>query len=550
MTKFPILTVNDLHVTIKARSGTVRAVAGISFSITAGETLALVGESGSGKSMTAMSLIGLVPVGTEIETAGRATFLGRELLTMSEKELSAVRGREVGVVFQDPSASLNPLMTVASQILEALPKQVRRSGKGRQRLAELLAEVELGSVPGIARRYPHELSGGQQQRVAIAIALAGNPSLLIADEPTTALDMTVQAQILQLLKHLQESRGMAMLLITHDLGIVANYAQDVLVLRKGEMVEEGSVNDVLAAPRQDYTRMLLDSRPHLHAAANQPATAKAASLLSVGDLVVSYPGMGLLGRPIVAVDGVSFEVPKGTALGIVGESGSGKSTVAKSIVGLSEIRSGAVHFDGKLVADPTQMAPALRARIQYIFQDSYGALNPRMSVEQAVGEPFAITGMPRPQRRAAVLTLLEEVGLSAIHLSRLPRELSGGQRQRVNIARALALSPQLLICDEIASALDVSVQAQVIRLLKELQRKRSLTLVFISHDLAVVAQICDRVIVMQSGKVVEAGPVRTVFDAPAHPYTRRLLDAAAALESTPERPPLTNRAPGVSELIA
>ncbi|HEY4200188.1 MAG TPA: ABC transporter ATP-binding protein [Devosiaceae bacterium] len=530
MTQAPLLAVSDLRVAISTRTGAVKAVDGISFSIAPGRTLALVGESGSGKSMTAMSLLGLTPPGTVVETSGSARFDGQDLLGLPEAELRRIRGRRIAVVFQDPSAALDPLMNVFNQIREALPAELAGGVEARHRVRELLAEVGLAAVPHIEKRYPHELSGGQQQRVAIAAALAGSPSLLIADEPTTALDMTVQAQILQLLTNLQQARGMAMLLITHDLGIVATHADDVLVLRKGAMVEAGPVAEVIGNPKDAYTRMLLDSRPSVHGAPSAGQTSSP-NVLAVAALKVTYPGRNVFSPRIVAVDGVSLTLPRGSSLGIVGESGSGKSTVAKAIVGLTRIDSGSVLLNGKPLANPEHMPASLRARVQYIFQDSYGALNPRMTVERAIGEPFAIAGMPRPRRRDGVLALLEEVGLSEIHLGRYPRELSGGQRQRVNIARALALSPELLICDEIVSALDVSIQAQVLKLLKQLQQSRGLTLLFISHDLAVIAQLCDHVLVMKSGEVVETGSVPSVFDRPSHPYTKGLLQAAAALDT-------------------
>jgi ABC-type glutathione transport system ATPase component len=535
MTQAPLLAVSDLRVTITANAGTARVVDGVSFSIAEGRTLALVGESGSGKSMTAMSLLGLTPAGVQVETSGTAMFGGRDLLTLSEAELRQVRGRQIAVVFQDPAAALDPLMSVFKQIRESLPTGQRGDG-ARRRVRELLVEVGLDSVPHVERRYPHELSGGQQQRVAIASALAGNPTLLIADEPTTALDMTVQAQILELLSSLRKARRMAMLLITHDLGVVATHADDVVVLRKGVTVEAGPTAAIIAKPRDAYTQMLLDSRPRLDAVANSGGSEQAAPLLSVEALTVSYPGHNAFARRVTAVDGVSLTLPRGSALGIVGESGSGKSTIAKAIVGLTPIESGSVSFDGKRLVNPGSMPAAMRARLQYIFQDSYGALNPRMTVEKAIGEPFAIAGIPRRQRRDAIVALLNEVGLSDTLLGRLPRELSGGQRQRVNIARALALSPEVLICDEIVSALDVSIQAQVIKLLKQLQRSRSLSLLFISHDLGVIAEICDRVMVMRAGKVLEEGPVRTVFDTPAQPYTRGLLAAAEALEGASSQP--------------
>lgn len=541
MTHAPILWVNNLSVTILARSETVRAVENATFAVRPGQTLALVGESGSGKTMTAMSLVGLAPAGTEVQTSGTAKFMGRDLLTLSEEDMRQVRGRQIGVVFQEPSASLNPLMTVGSQILEALGHgHSRRSA--RDRVEALLDEVGLSGISGIFRRYPHELSGGQQQRIAIAIALASDPKLIIADEPTTALDMTVQAQILDLLQRVSESRQMAMLLITHDLGIVADMADDVLVMRKGQVVEQGPTMKVLSRPGTDYTRELLASRPRidLRPSTTDPEPAAGGTgdgqqarqpILSVRELTVAYSGRGLLSRPVTAVDRVSFDVPHQGTVGLVGESGSGKSTIAKAIVGLVRMSSGSILFDGAPLSDPTRMTRAQRARLQYIFQDSYGALNPRLTVEQAIGEAFAVLGHPRRDRRGKVLSLLDEVGLSAGHLERYPSELSGGQRQRVTIARALALSPEVLICDEIVSALDVSVQAQVLKLLRTIQAERDLSMIFISHDLAVVSEICNRVIVLQAGRIVEEGAVDDIFDRPVHPYTNKLLAAGRELEA-------------------
>jgi len=535
MTQAPILWVNNLSVTILARSETVKAVENATFAVKPGHTLALVGESGSGKTMTAMSLVGLAPAGTQVRTSGTAKFMGRDLLALSEKELRGVRGRQIGIIFQDPSASLNPLMTVGSQILEALgPGFSRRSG--RERVEMLLEEVGLAGIAGIFRRYPHELSGGQQQRVAIAMALAGDPKLVIADEPTTALDMTVQAQILDLLHRVGESRQMAMLLITHDLGIVADMADDVLVMRKGQPVEQGPTAEVLSRPQADYTRDLLACRPRIdldrpRSAEPEQATPARQSILSVRELTVTYSGRGVFAPAFTAVDQVSFDVPRRGTIGLVGESGSGKSTIAKALVGLVRISSGSILFDGSPLPDPARMTRTQRAKLQYIFQDSYGALNPRLTVEQAIGEAYAISGDPRRDRRGKVLALLDEVGLSANHLERYPSELSGGQRQRVTIARALALSPKVLICDEIVSALDVSVQAQVLSLLKKIQAERDLSIIFISHDLAVVSEICESVIVLNAGRIVEQGAVDDIFRHPSQPYTQGLLMAGRELEA-------------------
>lgn len=539
MTQSPLLTVENLSIDLRTHQGTNRVVNGLSFDIPSGRTLALVGESGSGKTMTAMSLIGLTPIGAALEVTGRAVYRRQNLFALDDAAMRAFRGAEIAAIFQDPSAALNPLMSIGAQITEAVAHHVHKAGNASRRVKELLNEVGLGKVPSATQRYPHELSGGQQQRAAIAIALAGDPSLLIADEPTTALDMTVQAQILDLLKHLQQQRGMALLLITHDLGVVANYADKVLVMRAGETIEYGDTETILNAPVSDYTKNLIESRPRVHDYIDRERSAvksdSSSLALSVSDLVVTYPGHTPFDAPIRAVDGVSFDVPQGTSLGIVGESGSGKSTIAKTVIGLTRMATGRVALTGRNIADPRAMSATDRRAVQYIFQDSYGALNPRLTVENAIAEPLVISGVPRKLRKARVIALLEEVGLSEIHLNRLPRELSGGQRQRVNIARALALEPQILICDEIVSALDVSVQAQVLDLLKSLQKRRELTLIFISHDLAVIAEICDRVAIMLNGRIVEIGPVDRVFASPAQAYTRQLLVAAEALEGQPRQ---------------
>lgn len=525
----PLLSVHDLRVTIVTRGKTVRAVDGVSFSLDRGQTLALVGESGSGKSMTAMSLVGLAPVGISLTTSGKASFEGAELLSVAEAELQRLRGRRIGVIFQDPAAALDPLMTVGDQLREAVPRMI---GGWRARVANLLAEVGLDTLPHVERRYPHELSGGQQQRIAIAMALAADPVLLIADEPTTALDMSVQGQILDLLDRLQRARGMAMLLITHDLGIVARHASEVLVLRHGQVVEGGPTRQVLERPQHAYTRALIDSRPRLGEGSPRQVPRQQGDLLKVEHLSVSYPGAHFFSPRQTAVETVDLYVKPGEALGIVGESGSGKSTLAKALVGLVRTDAGTFSFRDAAL-EPMHLGPAQRARIQYIFQDSYGALNPRMTVEQALAEPLVIAAVPGRERRGRTVKLMQEVGLAEELLTRFPRELSGGQRQRVNIARALALSPDLLICDEIVSALDVSVQAQVLALLRELQRTRGLSLIFISHDLAVVCSLCHRVLVMRHGQVVEQGTTQDLLRAPISSYSHLLLEAARALEFDP-----------------
>ncbi|MEO9298944.1 ABC transporter ATP-binding protein [Devosia alba] len=523
----PLLSVTDLHVTLDTRNGPVEVIRGLSFSIGKGETLGFVGESGSGKSITAMSLVGLAPPGTSLRISGKAVFDGADLLALGQREMRAFRGKRIGVVFQDPAAALNPLMNAGDHIREALPSGLSRADAYR-RVGELLAEVGLADVPNVRRRYAHELSGGQQQRVVIASALAGDPDLLIADEPTTALDMSVQAQILELLHSLQQARGMAMLLITHDLGVVSKYSRRVVVLQRGTAMEAGPTASVLGAPRHDYTRMLLQSRPRLVATAAASSEQTRDDILSVSDLSVSYPGQGPLSPRIQALDAVDFALRRGDALAIVGESGSGKSTLGKVLVGLVGPDRGRIRFQGRELR-PARMTTADRQAIQYIFQDSYGALNPRLNVEQALTEPLAIYGKPRRTWRDEAVRLLEEVDLGSHHLTRYPGELSGGQRQRVNIARALAVSPELLICDEIVSALDVTVQAQVLDLLSRLRLTRRLSLIFISHDLAVVGALCNRTLVMRNARVIEEAPTCDILTAPLNLYTRSLVNAAQEL---------------------
>ena len=526
-----LLRVESLRVVIHAQTGLVEAVTDLSFTVESGETLALVGETGSGKSMSILALTGLIPVGVAATITGRAMFEGRDLLCTSETQLRAMRGRRIGMVFQDPAQALNPLMTVGRQIAEA----VAAAGGPKGLEIQLLDEVELGAVPGISRRYPHQLSGGQQQRVMIAIALAGDPSLLIADEPTTALDVAVEARILDLLARLKARRSMAMIIVSHDLGVVKRIADRMIVLRNGRAVEVGDTTAVLTTPKTAYTRALMACRPTLEDSVARLPTLGVPSppiiekraiqssrvLLGIHDLQVSYPGVGTLAKPVMAVKGVSFEIREGEALGILGESGSGKSSIARSIVGLVRPSSGEIRFDGAVLADTGRLDRSLRRRIQYIFQDPFGALNPRLTVAQLVREPMLIHDVPANE--TTIIGLLEEVGLNSGHLSRLPRELSGGQRQRVTIARALALEPELLICDEIVSALDVSVQAQVLNLLKDIQARRSLTLMFISHDIPVVRHMCDRIAVMQDGLLIEIGARDCIIQQPSTAYTREMI---------------------------
>ena len=521
------------HLTLRFRGADTPAVDDLSLSLMAGETLAIVGESGSGKTMTALSVARLGPEDALEHASGTLRLNDLDILQADDAALRKLRRNRIGMVFQDPTASLNPLMTVGAQVREALA-----DGAG---LDALLAEVGLGDVPGIAGRYPHELSGGQQQRIGIAMALAGNPDLLIADEPTTALDVTVQAQILDLFAKLKAQRGMAMLFISHDFGVVARLADRILVMRHGQLVETGPASQILRMPSADYTRALLACRPSLAAPPDRlptltetPPEAQRAklgdTLLEVAGLSVIYPPRDLLGSAFTAVRDISFDLRAGEALGIVGESGSGKSSLAKAIVGLAPQSGGLIHYQGQRWTPPA-LSKEQRRKVQYIFQDNYGSLNPRHTVRDLIREGLDLHAIGSgPSRDATVSHLLAEVGLAPALADRVPRELSGGQRQRVAIARALALEPEVLMCDEIVSALDVSVQAQVLNLLKDLMARRGLAIVFISHDLAVIRFVADRVIVMHHGEIVESGPARDVVEAPQSAYTANLAQAARAIE--------------------
>ena len=526
-----LVEVHRLH--LRFRGAAAHAVRDVSLSIGAGETVALVGESGSGKTMTAMTVARLAPEDGLETFDGEVHVDGTDVLEATPETLRHLRRGKIGVVFQDPTASLNPIMTVGRQIREALLDPAR--------LSPLLAEVGLADIPNVAQRFPHELSGGQQQRVAIAMALAADPAVLIADEPTTALDVTVQAQILALFAELKANRGMALLFISHDFGVVAQLADRILVMRHGEIVEEGPAHALLAHPSQTYTKGLLACRPTLARAPARLATLDGtpdplprpdlgAQLLTAHGLKITYPPRGVFGSDFTAAQRVDLELRRGEALGLVGESGSGKSSVAKALVGLAPISAGQVTLDGAPFV-PEEMPAAARKRLQYIFQDNYGSLNPRHSVARLVREGLDLHDIgQRSDRRTAVIALLNEVGLGPEFLDRVPRELSGGQRQRVAIARALALEPDLLICDEIVSALDVSVQAQILNLLKDLMAQRGLAVLFISHDLAVVRFLADRIIVMHRGQLVETAIADALINAPKADHTKDLIAASRAID--------------------
>jgi peptide/nickel transport system ATP-binding protein len=528
-----LLSVNDLRVGFATEGGPVQAVDGVSFDLAAGEVLAIVGESGSGKSVTAQTLIGLTR-SPNARISGSARFDGRELIEASEAELRDVRGAEIAMIFQDPMTSLNPVYRVGAQIVEAIRAHRAELGKAeaKQRAVELLGSV---GIPDPERRvddYPHEFSGGMRQRAMIAMALALEPRVLIADEPTTALDVTVQAQILRLLERLNAEHGLATILITHDLGVVAEVADRVLVMHEGKIVERGGVDRIFHSPEDPYTRKLLgavlriDQAPALRAARGEPP------LLEVTDLVKHFPiRRGLLFDREVdsvrAVDGVSFTVARGETLGLVGESGSGKSTLSRAALQLLRPSSGSVRFEGQEIAglSARQMRP-LRPLMQMVFQDPYASLNPRKRVGEIVGDPLRRQGQASGKAlRTRVLELLEQVGLLPEHYQRYPHEFSGGQRQRIGIARALALRPKLIVADEPVSALDVSIRAQILDLLAGLQEELGLTYVFVAHDIGVVRHVSDRIAVMHDGKIVEQGPADQVCERPSDPYTKTLLAA-------------------------
>ncbi len=531
----PLLAVRDLSVTFTQGGRTTRAVDGVSFTLERGRTLALVGESGSGKSVTAMAIARLLGAsGAEIP-GGEILFKGQDLLGATENAMRAIRGEAITMVFQEPMTSLNPLHTIERQIGEILALHgMRGSAKLRHRVVELLEEVGIPDPAARLGAYPHQLSGGQRQRVMIAMALANRPDLLIADEPTTALDVTVQAQILRLLKDLQGKLGMAMLFITHDLGIVRRIADDVAVMQRGRIVEAGPVAEIFARPQHEYTRMLLAAEPK-----GVPPTVdqSAKTIITVDDLKVWFPiKRGFLRRTVghvKAVDGVSVSIREGETVGVVGESGSGKTTLGLAILRL--IRSeGPIAYLGRRIDgfDTAAMRP-LRRDLQVVFQDPYGSLSPRMSVADIVEEGLTVQRrLPYAERREIVARALADTGLDPAAMDRYPHEFSGGQRQRIAIARAIALEPKFVVLDEPTSALDMSVQAQIVDLLRDLQERRGLAYLFISHDLKVVRALAAQIIVMRQGVVVEAGPAVDIFRAPKSEYTRALFDAAFKIEAS------------------
>ncbi len=531
----PLLHVQNLSTRFEMPGGPVDAVKGATFDIDRGKTLALVGESGSGKSVTALSILQLLPYPLARHPGGSVRFKGRELIGATQDVLQDVRGDEISMIFQEPMTSLNPLHTVEKQINETLilHKGLSRDA-ARTRTLELL---ELVGIPDAIKRfsaYPHELSGGQRQRVMIAMALANEPDLLIADEPTTALDVTIQAQILKLLKELQAKMGMALLLITHDLAIVRKMADHVCVMTGGEIVEQGPVEDIFERPRHPYTQMLLAAEPK-----GDPIKAPpdAPVVMAGDDLKVYFPiKKGFLKRTVDyvrAVDGISLEVREGHTLGVVGESGSGKTTLGLALLRLISSQGG-IRFKGDAIQGwrSKEMRP-LRREMQVVFQDPFGSLSPRLSVGQIVEEGLKVHGLggTADEREALIVDALSEVGLDPDSRHRYPHEFSGGQRQRIAIARAMVLKPRFLVLDEPTSALDMSVQAQIVDLLRELQDRNSLAYLFISHDLKVVRTLADEVLVMRDGQVVEHGPAEQIFEAPREAYTPALMKAAFELEA-------------------
>jgi microcin C transport system ATP-binding protein len=535
VTQTSLLEVRDLSITFRQGGADHLAVDRVSFSLEKGRTLALVGESGSGKSVTALSIVRLLGATSASYPSGEVLFNGVDLLRAQEPELRKVRGNQITMVFQEPMSSLNPLHSILQQISEILELHgLRGAQKLRERVIELLDEVGIPDPASRLNAYPHQLSGGQRQRVMIAMALANRPALLIADEPTTALDVTVQAQILKLLKDLQSRMGMAMLFITHDLGIVRKIADDVCVMQKGRIVEAGPVEDVFSNPQHAYTKMLLAAEPKGQAPRSDHG---APSIMSADDVRVWFPiKRGFFRRTIghiKAVDGVSINVREGQTLGVVGESGSGKTTLGLALLRL--IRSqGPIVFMGQQIEglDSNAMRP-LRRNMQIVFQDPFGSLSPRMSIAEIIAEGLEVQKplLRYDERREIVAQALIDTGLDPAAMDRYPHEFSGGQRQRIAIARAIALEPKFIVLDEPTSALDMSVQAQIVDLLRDLQQKKKLAYMFISHDLKVVRALASDIIVMRQGRVVEQGVAADVFAAPRNEYTRALFAAAFNIEA-------------------
>jgi microcin C transport system ATP-binding protein len=531
----PLLEVRDLSVAFRQGGKDLLAVDRVSFSVRKGETLAIVGESGSGKSVSALSILKLLPYPTAHHPSGSIRFKGRDLLTASEDELRKVRGDDITMVFQEPMTSLNPLHTVERQIGEILQLHRGMSAtQARTRTLELLDLVGIRDAEQRLGAFPHQLSGGQRQRVMIAMSLANEPDLLIADEPTTALDVTVQAQILKLMAELKNRLGMAMLFITHDLGIVRKVADRVCVMLEGRIVEEGLVAAIFANPKHPYTKRLLAAEPKGRA---NPVTSGAPIVVEAGPVKVWFPIKRGFFRRVVghvkAVDGVSIRVREGETVGIVGESGSGKTTLGLAILRLISSEGPIVFLGKRLDGMPARALRPMRKNLQVVFQDPYGSLSPRMSIAEIIAEGLLVQekSLSYRERRDVVARAMQDVGLDPNTMDRYPHEFSGGQRQRVAIARAMALEPHFVVLDEPTSALDMSVQAQIVELLRDLQKRRRLAYMFISHDLKVVRALANHVLVMRDGKVVEEGPAERLFAQPRTDYTRALFEAAFHLET-------------------
>jgi len=538
----PVLDIQNLSIRLPAGGDRALAVTDASLTLHAGQTLCVVGESGSGKSMIANAVMGLLPRPHVEPVAGRILFGGRDLLQLGEPALRELRGQQIGMVFQEPMTALNPVMRIGEQIAEVFDAhQSLGAAEKRRRIVGALADVGLPDPGLLYDSFPFRLSGGQRQRVMIACAMALQPRLLIADEPTTALDVTTQAQILQLIRELQRKRGMAVLFITHDFGVVSEIADQVAVMQTGTIVEAGPAAQVLGAPRHAYTRKLLAAIPGGQARAPGDG-AEFHRVLQVQDLCKTYRSGGGLFRPpreVPAARNINLELLRGQTLGLVGESGSGKSTLGRCIVGLAPFDSGRILFNGRNLSQGSGLLQRSGGKIQMVFQDPYASLNPRHRIGAAIASGPIAQGVPRAEAHARTLALLKLVGLGPEAAERYPHEFSGGQRQRIGIARALAMQPELLVADEPVSALDVSVQAQVLELFAQVREQFQLAMVFITHDLRVAAQMCDQIAVMQRGEVVEYGATARVLDAPAHAYTRKLIEAIPRLarEAAPAAQP-------------
>jgi peptide/nickel transport system ATP-binding protein len=533
----PLLSIQDLSVVLPSSGDRAFAVERLSLDIAENEIVCLVGESGSGKSMTAHAILGLLPPRVAIDPASRILLEGSDLTKLNAAQMRKLRGERISMVFQEPMSALNPLQRVGAQVAEALQLHNTAglsAAAVEERCIAIIDAVGLPAPKQIVRSYPFQLSGGQRQRVMIAMALLNNPRLLLADEPTTALDVTTQRQILDLIQKLQAERKMGVLFITHDFGVVADIADRVVVMRHGIVVEQGPRDAVLRDPQHEYTKALIDAVPGRHARSTPRSAHTTEPLLKIEQLnktFVSKSGLFSAPRTVVAADGIDLVIQEGETVSVVGESGSGKSTLGRMVLRLIEPDSGSIRFAGQPVLGQSRAALRdYRRQVQIIFQDPFASLNPRQKVGDAIARGPMIYGTPRAEALQAAAALLERVGLGASALNRFPHEFSGGQRQRISIARALALKPRLLVADEAVSALDVSVQAQVLALLAELKAELGLTMMFITHDLRVAAEISNSVVVMQKGRIVERGAPGQLFSDPQHPYTRTLLSAMPGLE--------------------